>query len=297
MRKPALIHGVVLAWSLLLPALALAGVGVNPSHAVLHVEERAGVADGEAFGRAGAYEKLVGTMDFALDPADPQNAIITDLDLAPRDAGGLVEYSTDFYLLVPVDRSHWNHKLVYDVNNRGNKLILGQLQDATGGNNPLTAEDFGNGFLMKQGYAILWVGWEGDRLPGENIVTIRVPVATEEDGSPIAEEFAVEYFRRPALRAGRQRVLSAAQRLGQLLQLSGGRERDGGCGALGARQRFAPSARGRHPAGRPRARGPVVVRESDRDLPRWRLPGWQGVRAELCRAGPSGARAGLRGDA
>jgi hypothetical protein len=63
MRKPALIHAVVLGWSLLLPAVALAGMGDDPTHAVLNVEERAVVADGAAFGRAGAYEKLVGTMD------------------------------------------------------------------------------------------------------------------------------------------------------------------------------------------------------------------------------------------
>jgi hypothetical protein len=197
MRMSARVRLVVVGLSLLVPGLPPPGhaaPGDDPARAILHIEERSIVADGEAFGRAGAYEKLVGTIDFALDPEHPQNAIITDIEHAPRTKGGLVAYSTDFYLLMPADPSRWNHKVVYDVNNRGNKLVLGQLQDATGGNNPISAEDFGNGFLMEQGYAILWVGWEGDRLPGESIITIRVPVASGDDGAPITQEIAVEYF-------------------------------------------------------------------------------------------------------
>jgi hypothetical protein len=170
-----------------------ADAGPDPSHAVLHLSQRSVVADGRAFGSAGAYEKLVGTMDFRLDPTDPRNAVITDLRYAPRDAQGLIAYSTDVYLLRPVDSAGWNHKLVYEVNNRGNKLLFAALQDTAVNNDPTALADFGNGFLLNQGYALAWAGWEGDRLPAPGVLTIRVPTAHQPDGSPIAQRIAVEY--------------------------------------------------------------------------------------------------------
>ncbi|MDQ6674695.1 MAG: alpha/beta hydrolase domain-containing protein [Chloroflexota bacterium] len=165
----------------------------DPSHAVLHVTARSVVADGHAFGSAGAYERLVGSMDFRLDPTDPRNAVITDLRYAPRDSHGLVAYSTDVYLLRPVDPAGWNHKLVYEVNNRGNKLLFAALQDTAVNNDPTALSDFGNGFLLNQGYALVWAGWEGDRLPATGVLTIRVPTAHQPDGSAIAQRIAVEY--------------------------------------------------------------------------------------------------------
>ncbi|MDP9427514.1 MAG: alpha/beta hydrolase domain-containing protein, partial [Actinomycetota bacterium] len=155
------------------------------------------VVGGHSFGGAGAYEKLVGTIAFLVDPDDPRNAVITDLDKAPRDADGLVAYDTDFYLLLPQDRSRWNGKLFFEVNNRGNKRTLAYVnssvvpQDRL--SDPSTVEDFGTGFLLEQGYAIAWSGWEGDVLPGGNRMTIRLPVPTEADGSPITGETVVEF--------------------------------------------------------------------------------------------------------
>jgi len=69
----------------------------------IDVKSRADVLAGKAFGSAGPYEKLAGTIHFAVDPRHPANRIITDLDKAPRNAAGLVEFSSDFYLIRPKD--------------------------------------------------------------------------------------------------------------------------------------------------------------------------------------------------
>src|SRR4051812_3624267 len=69
----------------------------------LVVEDRVTVADGKIWGTAGAYERLKGTAYMEVDPRDPLNAIIVDLDKAPRNARGMVEYSTQFLILKPVD--------------------------------------------------------------------------------------------------------------------------------------------------------------------------------------------------
>ncbi|WNV77003.1 alpha/beta hydrolase domain-containing protein [Geodermatophilus sp. DSM 44513] len=155
------------------------------------------VAGGHSFGDAGAYEKLVGTIAFRVDPEDPRNAVVTDLDRAPRDADGLVAYDTDFYLLVPQDRSRWNGKLFFEVNNRGNKRTLAYVNSSVASqdrlSDPSTVADLGTGFLLEQGYAVAWAGWEGDVLPGNNRMTIRLPVPTEADGSPITGETVVEF--------------------------------------------------------------------------------------------------------
>ncbi len=49
---------------------------------------------GEAFGTVGAYQHVAAHVQEELDPADPRNAVIQDLDLAPRDARGMVHYET-----------------------------------------------------------------------------------------------------------------------------------------------------------------------------------------------------------
>ncbi len=164
-----------------------------PTTAVLHITETSIVAGGHSFGPSGAYEKIRGTIDFQLDPTDPRNAVITDIQNAPRNASGMVEYSTDFLLLRPVDSGKWNHKILYEVNNRGSILILAAMNDAGVNNDPTTLQDFGNGFLLNRGYALLWAGWEGDALPAPNRITIQVPIATQPDGSPITQQIAVDY--------------------------------------------------------------------------------------------------------
>ena len=69
----------------------------------IEVTTRADLADGKSFGLAGPYEKLVGTIYFALDPDNSANSIITDIAYAPRNADGMVEFHSDFFLIKPKD--------------------------------------------------------------------------------------------------------------------------------------------------------------------------------------------------
>ena len=85
--------------------------------------------DGRIFGSVGAYEKLRGKAYGEVNPADPHNAVITDIELAPRNANGKVEYSMDIFILKPVDLRRGNHTVFLDMNNRGNMLVL-RLNDA-----------------------------------------------------------------------------------------------------------------------------------------------------------------------
>jgi len=152
---------------------------------------------GASFGTVGQYEKLVGRAFGEIDPTDPRNALITDIRIAPRNASGMVEYSTDIYILRPIDRSKGNHRLFFDINNRGDNRSFFQFNDATtGGNDPTTAADAGNGFLMRQGYTMVWSGWEATTPPGGGRFTITVPIARNPDGTaivgPALEEFVID---------------------------------------------------------------------------------------------------------
>ena len=119
------------------------------------------------------------------DPNNSHDAVIVDLENAPRNAKGLVEFSTQFMILKPVDMQRSNHKIFYGINNRGNKLEIARFNFASLVNNPMTAADAGDGFLMRLGYTYLDAGWEGDVAPGNDRLVPNLPVATQPGGSPI----------------------------------------------------------------------------------------------------------------
>jgi hypothetical protein len=81
--------------------------------------------EGASFGEAGQDEKLVGRAFGEVDPADPRDVVIADISLAPRNSRGMVEYSTDIYILRPVVRSRGNHRLFFEINNRGRPCARG----------------------------------------------------------------------------------------------------------------------------------------------------------------------------
>ncbi|MFG0262125.1 MAG: alpha/beta hydrolase domain-containing protein, partial [Novipirellula sp. JB048] len=114
-----------------------------------------------------------------VDPEAAANARIHDLHLAERNERGRVECWTDFFLLKPVDASRGNRCILYDVNNRGNKLALEAFNGARS-NDPTTLADAGNGFLMEKGYSILWCGWNGDVTEdGKQRLLVELPIARE----------------------------------------------------------------------------------------------------------------------
>lgn len=144
---------------------------------MLDIQSRAPVLNGHAFGATGAYEKIAGTIRFAVYPKHPLHQRITDIDLAPRNAQGLVEFSGDFYLLKPVDSRKGNGRLLMDVANRGRKVALGMFNSTPRVPDPSTPEDFGNGFLMRQGYTVAWVGWQIDVPRRDGLMALDVPRA------------------------------------------------------------------------------------------------------------------------
>ena len=146
----------------------------------LKIERRVDVADGHSFGTAGAYERLVGKVHFALDPNDARNQNVVDLELAPRNGAGLVEFSGDLDILKPVDLALGNRRLLYDVSNRGGKTSLRAFNDSPPDADPTTLASFGNGYLMRNGYTVVWSGWQGDLLPEADLLTAELPEALQD---------------------------------------------------------------------------------------------------------------------
>jgi hypothetical protein len=122
------------------------------------------------------YERITGRVHFAVDPANPRNQFIADLDKAARTAAGRVEFSADFWLLKP--KSGGSGSVLVDVVNRGNPTVWRMFNRASG------ADPVGDGFLMKRGFAIAAVGWEFDIPAAPDVLSIRVPNATDR-GKPI----------------------------------------------------------------------------------------------------------------
>ena len=144
-------------------------------------------AQGTAFGDVGSYQQLDSTVHFAVDPDHPSNAGITDLKLAPRDAQGLVRCAADVRLLTPVAPQHGNHRLLLDIVNRGNPTVLTNFNSAVGRLDP------GNGFLMRQGYTVVWGGWQDDVPATAGLVRIHVPEAVDAGGQPLTGKIAVTF--------------------------------------------------------------------------------------------------------
>jgi hypothetical protein len=174
---------------------------LGPSQAEAHVvrfvvEQKRPVLDGKSFGDAGPYERLDGTVYFEVDPRDPLNSVIVNLDKAPRTPSGKVGFSAPFYMLKPVDITRGNGKIWYGVNNRGNKLDFARrtfLPTGANSNNPLTADDFGDALMLRLGYTYVDAGWMGNLAPGDNRMIPKLPIATEPDGRPILAPVRVEF--------------------------------------------------------------------------------------------------------
>ena len=160
---------------------------------------------GQSFGTVGIYERLQGRAHGEVDPRDVKNAIIQDIALAPRNARGMVEYTTDVEILRPADRQKGNGVLFFNVVNRGNKhgivsfnADVPQRPADLGDNNAL--KNAGDGWMMQQGYTLVWFGWQGDVLPGNSRLTMKVPAARNPDGSSITGIVRAELVLGPLVR-------------------------------------------------------------------------------------------------
>ena len=176
-------------------AVALVGLVAAPASSArvvqLVVEQRSSYLGGASWGNAGPYEMLRGTAFLVADPRNPHDAVIVDLENAPRNAAGLVEFSTPFLILKPVDMQRSNHKIFYAVNNRGNNLE-GLLTATTAGQ--VSGTDAG--YAMTQGYVVVDAGWEGDVVPTATKLVANLPRARMPDGDPITGPMRYEYSER-----------------------------------------------------------------------------------------------------
>jgi hypothetical protein len=164
---------------------------------------------GQTFGSVGSYQLLRGVAHFEVDPALPVNASLVNIGRAPRNARGQVEFDADVVILRPADLARGNHHLFYEPVNRGNVLSLELFNDAPGGNAFDSPAAAGNGFLMRQGYTLVFGGWQpaypgpavpamsvasGSLLPvGGGRLLARLPVARGAGGAaitaPLIERF------------------------------------------------------------------------------------------------------------
>lgn len=156
------------------------------------IEKREPFATGHDFGITGSYEKLTGKAYGEVDPKAKHNKDIVNLAKAPKNERGRVEYSMDVFILKPLDMARGNQTIFYDVVNRGNQGLRVNY-GAERSNDPTTLAHAGDGFMMRQGYSLVWSGWQGDMLPSAGRLTANFPVAKNPDGSPIKRWISTEF--------------------------------------------------------------------------------------------------------
>jgi Alpha/beta hydrolase domain len=169
MKKRVLVFLIAVT---MLPAVVAADVSR------VEIVSRLDVLAGRAFGAAGAYELIVARVHFAVDPGSPRNRIVVDLEKAPRNAAGLVELTADLSILKPKDQARGNQVALIDIVNRGRRTVLTSFNRATGAGDLSAEADFGDGLLMRQGFTLVWVGWEFDVPRRDGFTRIDVPAAT-----------------------------------------------------------------------------------------------------------------------
>ena len=156
----------------------------------LDIEKVEPLADSAPFGAVGAYERVIAKAKGEVDPKHPGNSGIALIDKAPLNANGKVEYTTDIFILRPKDPAKGNGRILYEVNNRGRKMLFGNIADGPQGvNDPKTMADVGNGFPMRQGYTIVWSGWDPDAPRANMGLGLSAPVASD-NGKPIIKTSA-----------------------------------------------------------------------------------------------------------
>jgi hypothetical protein len=155
-------------------AAALLASGAGHAHVIRFVVESRTPLP--ASGNGPAYELLRGHFVGGVDPADPHNAIITDLALAPRNARGRVEYSATFAIAKPVDLQKSSGVLVYDVPNRGRGEV---------------GPD-------RNGHIQVISGWQGDLEPAPQRQSATVPIARRRNGTPLTGAALARFVDMPA---------------------------------------------------------------------------------------------------
>ena len=188
----------------LLPAAAIAAAFLGGAPVVAQVARveilgrESPALGGKSFGEVGRYEKIEGRIHGEVDPSDPRNQIITDLELAPRNSAGKVEYAADFVLLKPMDMTRAGGILRYVAPNRGGAAVVAD---------PL---------FLARGEVFLWGAWQGDVPKGGRRLALDVPVARNRDGSPITGTVRVEFVGRRGSKPAEMPLEGNAYNQGQI---------------------------------------------------------------------------------
>jgi hypothetical protein len=148
-------------------------------------------AGARRFGRVGAYEQVDGTAHFAVDPAHPANASISDLKLAPRNSAGLVAFTADLSIVLPVDAGLANGRCIVELPNRGRRRIVAMMNGAPPDAPVGPQAHPGDGFLFARGYAVASIGWQWDVYPSPELMGLTAPSAMD-GAKPIGGQTMVE---------------------------------------------------------------------------------------------------------
>lgn len=182
-------------------ACALGSLALPAAAEVIRFEvlESMPAFEGRSFGAVGPYVRITARATIAVDPADPRNAVVADLDRAPRNAAGRVEAVADVVLLRPADPARGDGTLLVDVPNRGRKLAPQLFDDAAqpGANRAGQAADAGIGFLHRRGITMAWIGWQADIPSAPGQLALAAPVLHGVTG-PSRDEFVFDHGRNPA---------------------------------------------------------------------------------------------------
>jgi hypothetical protein len=128
---------------------------------------------------AGTHERVIGRVHFAIDPSLPANRAIADLDAAPRNADGKIEFSSDLLFFRPKDPRRARGAVFLEVVNRGRDQSLAILSGAQQRDLSPESWNLGDGFLLEQGFAVAFLGWQFDVRPSQGL-TFTAPVAPVE---------------------------------------------------------------------------------------------------------------------
>ena len=187
--------------SRMIPLLVLAALSaIAPSAQArltqLVIERVQPFAGGMRFGEVGAYEHISGVARGELDKNDPHNKGIVNLGRTRINIRGKVEYEVDFEMLRPAEAARGNRKILYEVNNRGRKFMLPWLLDApvqavNAANDLANVKDVGTGLFFRQGWTMVWSGWDPDAPRSNKGMAMRA-IVTLDNGQPIVRTIREE---------------------------------------------------------------------------------------------------------
>lgn len=157
----------------------------------VNITSRTPYAGGQSFGGHGEYVRTEGTLSFSVDPANPANAAIVDLQHAPVDGAGRVRFESDFTLIAPGESDAGNGRLIVEIVNRGRRRTVAFFN--RGPTPPITSSEVpvGDGFLLNHGYSILSIGWQWDVYRSDALLGLDAPEIVI-DGQPVSGQACVE---------------------------------------------------------------------------------------------------------